>query len=188
MRQCCRIFERQPDRDRQERALGRAHVLGEAARAEREHVAEHSIADLEARHAGPNRLDLTGRVQADPRLARRAQADEQAHELWPRRQPVEVCAVDRCRADAHEDLVVDRLRLVDLAQLDDVGRSVALAQCGLHRSSPLGDAAIGLLALADGNPASRRSATGAGPTAGRPVPGWLGAASEQILVAGTDGP
>ena len=52
---------------------------------------------------------------------------------------IEVGAVDRRRTNADEHLVVDRDRALDLAELDDVRRAVAVANGGLHprhRASP----------------------------------------------------
>jgi hypothetical protein len=60
------------------------------------------------------------------------QAHEQARELRPRREAVEVGAVHRGRTHPYEHLVAFRLRLFDLPQLDDIDRPVALAQCGPH--------------------------------------------------------
>jgi hypothetical protein len=54
-------------------------------------------------------------------ISRPSQADEEAYELRPRRDSIEVRAVDRGRPDLHEDLVGCWDRCPDIDEADDVG-------------------------------------------------------------------
>ena len=70
MREGGGILEGQPCRHRQERLLLRADVLGECPLPEREQIREDAVARPEARHARPDRLDLTGDIDPHPRIPR----------------------------------------------------------------------------------------------------------------------
>ena len=130
-----RILEGHPTRDRLERLLAHADVLGERTLAEVEEVGEHLVAGLEPGHIRPDGGHDPGDVDADPRVLRPAQAQEQARELRPRRDPVEVGPVDRCGPDLDEHPVLRRDRPVDLDDAHDIGRAIAMADGGLHVSA-----------------------------------------------------
>ena len=132
VRQRGRLFERQAIGRDLERALRRADVFRECPDAEREHVPEHAITGLEAGHVPPHGLDRPGHVESDALLPRGARTHEQPGECPAGVQPVEIGPVDCRGLDADEDLVGLRGRRVDVADLDDLGRPVAVAHGRLH--------------------------------------------------------
>ena len=133
MRQGGRLLERQALGRDLERALRRAHVFRKRPAAEREHVPEHAVTGLEAGRVRPHGLDRPGHVESNALLPRGARTHEQPRERPARVQPVEIGPVDGRGLDADEHLVGLRDRRVDVADLDDLGRPVAVAHGRLHR-------------------------------------------------------
>ena len=84
----------------------------------------------------PDRLDDPRRIEADPRVPRPAQPDEQPDEARLRVEAVEVAAVDRRGADADEDLVAPGLRDRQVAELDHLRAAVAITDGGAHQVWP----------------------------------------------------
>lgn len=135
-----RLLEVHPRRHRRERALGRAHVLGEGARAECEQVAEDLVTRSEPGDRRPDRLDDPGDVQPDTMVPRCAQPHEEAGEGRPRAEGVEIGSVDGCGSDADEHLIGRGDGEVDISQLHDVGRAVSVPNSGLHVRARVGPA------------------------------------------------
>jgi hypothetical protein len=103
-------------------------VLAERAGA----PAEDLVSRREPGHPGPDSLDGARVVHAEPTVLRRAQPALHAHQVRRSRQHVPVERVDRGRVDAHEQLVLGRGRLLELPQLEHVGRPVLLVDERLH--------------------------------------------------------
>ena len=134
VRQRCGVREGHPVRERLERPLRGADELGECAHPVAEQVGEDGVAEPEPGHVRPDRLDDPRGIEADPRVPRPAQPDEQPDEARLRVDPVEVAAVDGRGTDADEDLVAVGLRDRQVAKLDHLGAAVAIADGGAHQA------------------------------------------------------
>ena len=132
MRQCGGLLERQAVGDQGERPLRRTGVLGERARAERIQVGEHAVARLEPGHARPDGVDDAGHVDADALEPRRAQAGRRPGDRGHAVQEVEVDPVGRRSDDPDDDDIAAGNRPFDIADLDDAGRTVAIANRRPH--------------------------------------------------------
>ncbi len=125
-----RLLERQVGRLLGNRIL-HAHVLGEGTRA----TAVDLVAHREVGHGLADCLDHAREVGADPRLPGRAEPRRRTRDEQPRHR-VPVGRVDRARADAYENLVVGRCRLLELHELEHLRASVAVLDDSPHRPAP----------------------------------------------------
>ena len=101
--------------------------------AEASGAAEHLVARTKPRHAFANRLDDPGQLHpADHRLPGPEQPDDESRDKWRRRSQSPVRGAHRRRANADENLVVLRRRLVDVGDPDNLRRPVAAVNGGSH--------------------------------------------------------
>ena len=134
MRQGGGVLERDALGDEFDRPLPDADVLGEGPLALAVEVPEDRVPRPEPGDRRSHGFHDAGHVDADPRVPRCPDAQEQPDEGRPWLDPVEVGPVDRRVADADEDLVVARLRSVELHELHDLGAAVPGPDGGAHRA------------------------------------------------------
>jgi hypothetical protein len=90
--------------------------VAELGQVPKDFVAWSESGDLRA-----DRLDLACCIKAEAAIPWLAQPDAHPREEWPAVQVVEVALIERCRADAHQHLVVLDDRLVHLPECQDLG-------------------------------------------------------------------
>jgi hypothetical protein len=124
------LLERQAARLRPQAVLGGRHGLGEGPVPRPEDL----VAGLEARHVAAGGLDLPGQVGAPD--AAPGIPHQRGDEVRQPPHEVPVGGVDRGRADPHEHTVVAGGRLLDLPELENLGRAVSVLDDGLRLEAP----------------------------------------------------
>ena len=99
---------------------------------ERIQVGEDAIARLEPGHARTDGVDDAGHVDADALEPRRTQSGRRPGDPGLAVQEVEVDPVGRRRDDPDDDDIAAGNRRFDVADLDDAGRPVPIANCRPH--------------------------------------------------------
>ena len=112
-----RLLERQVGWFGTDAVFGNADVLGVGA----VDLAEHLIAGVELGDVLANRGHPPGHGNSRNPKLRSKEPEREARRVWPARQGDPVGRVDRRRVDPDEHLAVQRLRFVNLAELENVG-------------------------------------------------------------------
>ncbi|HEX2360572.1 MAG TPA: hypothetical protein VHI11_00725 [Jiangellaceae bacterium] len=109
--------------------LAGAGVLGEGAFADTHHL----VAEPKSGHVLADCLDVSGHLTAPDRVLRLADPEEWTDQIGQAGHEMPDAAVDPGGADADQHLVVLDVRLVDVPELEHVGRAVRVLDNGLHR-------------------------------------------------------
>ena len=128
-----RLLEREVGRLERQLVLTSAHVFGEGALADSHHL----ITWPEPGHVLADRLHAPSYLTASNRILRPAKpVAREAYRVRQAGHEMPDAPFHTSRAHADEHLIVFGLGLVDVPELEHVGRAVLVLHDGLHRSLP----------------------------------------------------